>query len=567
MSLRPKGLPEIPEQTARVACAAFPAGTLAMRVRDRLGEVFADEPFAAAFGVRGAPGMSPAVLSLVSVLQFAENLTDRQAAAMAVRAIDWKYALGVELADTGFDASVLAKFRTRLADHGMERVIFDRLLEHCTAAGLLTSGGKQRTDSTHVISAVRDLNRLELAGECVRAALEALAVAAPDWLAGVIDLDEFVHRYGPRVDSWAMPGSKSKRDRLAVVYGQDALRVCRAVTGAGAPAWLREVPAVELLRRMLIQTYYVHTDNRGREVIIRRDPSEHGVPPGANRLASPYDPDARWAAKGEDLFWLGYKVHLTETCHAPSEAEAGEVVVLPNLITDVHTTDATVPDVKATAGIQARLTARGIAPGEHYLDSGYPSADLVTAAADHGITMITPLLADHSRQAREQAGFDKTAFSIDWTARQVRCPAGHASAHPNPVRQHGRDAIVVTFPGRVCQPCPSRSECTTATRGRRILTLRPRELHQTVTAARAEQKTTTWRGKYALRAGVEGTVNQALDRTGLRHTRYRGLPKTQLQHAFSATALNVIRLDAHWTTQPANPRTSRLTRLRNQLAS
>ncbi|MFD8396010.1 transposase, partial [Streptomyces sp. NPDC059680] len=167
-----------------MARAAFPQGSLAMRVRDRLAEVFADEPFSDAFGVRGAPGLSPGVLGLVTVLQFAENLTDRQAAAMAVRAIDWKYAMGVELTDTGFDASVLSRFRARLAEHGMERVPFDRLLEHCKAEGLVAAGGKQRTDSTHVISAVRDLNRLELAGESVRAALEALAAAAPCWLAG-----------------------------------------------------------------------------------------------------------------------------------------------------------------------------------------------------------------------------------------------------------------------------------------------------------------------------------------------------------------------------------------------
>jgi hypothetical protein len=116
---------------------------------------------------------------------------------MAVRAIDWKYALGVELTDTGFDSSVLAKFRARLTEHAMERIIFDRLLDHCKTAWLLAAGGKQRTDSTHVISAVHDLNRLELAGESERAALEALTVAAPDWLAGAVDLDEFAHRYGP----------------------------------------------------------------------------------------------------------------------------------------------------------------------------------------------------------------------------------------------------------------------------------------------------------------------------------------------------------------------------------
>ncbi|MFC9768748.1 IS1182 family transposase [Rhodococcus jostii] len=568
MSLQPKGLSEIPEQTARVARAAFPQGTLAIRVRDRLGEVFADEPFTAAFGMRGAP----ALLSLVSVLQYTENLTDRQAAQMAVRAIDWKYALGMELSDPGFDFSVLSKFRARLAGHGMERVVFDRLLEFCIGDGLITAGGKQRTDSTHVISAVRDLNRLELAGESVRAALGALAVAAPDWLAGAIDVGEFAHRYGPRVDSWRLPESKTKRDRLAVVYGQDAVTLLRAVHSAAAPAWLAELPAVELLRQMLVQTYYLCTDNRGREVIVRRDAQEHGVPPGRTRLASPYDPDARWAAKGDDLFWLGYKLHLTETCDAEAEAGGREAGTgpRPNLITDVHTTDATVPDVNTTAGIQQRLTEHEIAPGEHYLDSGYPSADLVAAAARDGITMVTPLLADQSRQARNQEGFDKAAFAVDWTARQVRCPAGQTSAHWNPVRQHGRDAIVVAivaFGGRVCRPCEFQARWTASQRGRRMLTLRPKQLHETVTAARAEQETKTWKDKYALRSGVEATINQALDHTGIRHARYRSLPKVRLQHVFSATALNVIRLDAHWTGQPFNPaRTSRLTQLSYQLA-
>jgi transposase len=457
MSLRPKGLPEVPEQTMMVARAAFPQGSLAMRVRDRLAEVFADEPFADTFGVRGAPGLSPGVLSLVTVLQFAEDLTDRQAAAMAVRAIDWKYALGAELTDTGFDASVLSRFRTRLAGHGMERVVFDwkyalgaeltdtgfdasvlsrfrtrlaghgmervvfdRLLEHCKDEGLVAAGGKQRTDSTHVISAVRDLSRLELAGESVRAALEALAVAAPAWLAGQVDVAEFAHRYGPRVDGWRMPSSQTKRDRLAQVFGQDALALCRAAWAPDAPGWIREI------------------------------------------------------------------------------------------------------------------------------DSGYPSADLITAALERGTRMVTPVLRDQSAQARAATGFDKNAFAIDWKARLVRCPAGKSSAHWNPVTQHGADAIVITFSVRACRPCPFQERCTSSALGRRMLTLRPQEAEEALVRARAEQKTETWKATYALRAGVEGTINQALDITGMRRARYRGLPKVRLQHAFSATALNVIRIDAYW---------------------
>ncbi|MEU6709134.1 IS1182 family transposase [Streptomyces wuyuanensis] len=560
--MRPGGLPPVPEQTARTARAAFPGGSLPMRLRDHLAEVFDDALFRDAFPDRGAPAQSPALLALVTVLQFTENLTDRQAADASRDRLSWKYALGTELSDTGFDFSALSKFRARLIGYGLERTVLERLVEHCREAGLIKAGGKQRTDSTHVISAVRDLNRTELAGESVRAALEVLAVAAPSWLAGAIDVAEFAERYGSRVDGWTMPRSKTKRDRLAQVFGQDALTLCRAAWADDAPRWVREIDAVALMRQVLVQTYSVRTDARGWEVVRKRDADNEGVPPGHIRLASPYHPDARWSAKGEDLFWIGYKVHLTETCDTPTGAGTD----VPRLITDVHTTTATVPDVKATASIQRHLAARQVAPGEHYLDSGYPSVDLVVEAAGRGITMVTPLLADHSPQAKAAQGFDKSAFRIDWKTRQVRCPQGATSAGWYPVTQHGRDAIVIDFARADCHSCPTQANCTNSVRGTRMLTLRPRELHEHTTTARAEQHTESWRTKYALRAGVEGTVNQALDITGIRRARYRGLPKATLQHAFSATALNIVRLDAWWTAGPLRqPRTSRLERLSYQL--
>ncbi|TQC37716.1 transposase, partial [Rhodococcus sp. WS4] len=208
----------VPVLTARMARAAFPRGALAIRIRDELGELFADERFAAAFGVRGKPGISPAQLAMVTVLQFAENLTDRQAAEAVRARIDWKYCLALELDDPGFDFTVLSQFRTRLLDHGLEELALDLLLATLQDKGLVAAGGKQRTDSTHVISAVRDLNRTELAGETVRAALEALAVAAPGWLATAIDVSDWNTRYGRRVDSWRMPSSKTKREELAGAY-------------------------------------------------------------------------------------------------------------------------------------------------------------------------------------------------------------------------------------------------------------------------------------------------------------------------------------------------------------
>ncbi|WP_242483419.1 transposase [Streptomyces sp. HSG2] len=292
--MRPQGLPEVPELTAAVAAVVFPDGSLAMRVREELAGVFADEPFAEAFGARGPAGLSPGMLALVTVLQFAENLTDRQAAEAVRERLSWKYALGLELTDTGFDFTVLARFRARLVEHGMERLVFDRLLEHCRGKGLVGAGGKQRTDSTHVISAVRDLNRLELAGESVRAVLEALAGAAPSWLAGRFGAErvaEWELRYAARVDSWRLPSSKTRRDRLAEVYGQDALVLLRAVREPDAPAWLREVEPVELLRRIFVQTYHVTCNARdgrwsgsGRPTVTASRPDNCGSPRPTTRM-------------------------------------------------------------------------------------------------------------------------------------------------------------------------------------------------------------------------------------------------------------------------------------------
>lgn len=574
MSMRPQQPPQVPELTVRTVRAAFPKGTLAVRMRDELGGLFEDAAFASAFGARGKPGISPGCLAMVTVLQFVEDLTDRQAAEAVRSRIDWKYALGMELDDAGFDFSVLSGFRARLAEHGLEQVALDALLTRLRGLGLVSAGGRQRSDSTHVVSAVRDLNRLELAGESVRAALEALAVAAPDWLGQTLELEDWNARYGARIDSWRLPNSQAKRDALAQDYGTDAVTLLRAVYSPTAPGWLGELPAVDVLRVMLVQNYRIDT-TQGREVIRRRETGTDGLPPGRTRLSSPYDTDSRWAAKGDDLFWNGYKIHISETCDQPAgsehtgHSEAPQPGHQPNIITHVATTHAAVPDVAMTAPIHQGLAARDLLPTEHYVDSGYPSVDLLgQSRREHGVTLVSPLLADTSAQARAGTGYDRTCFTIDFDAKQATCPQGQHSSWWNPCRQRGTDAIVITFDAATCAGCPVRAQCTNAVRNGRQLTVPPREAHQAQTAARAEQDTTDWRARYATRAGIEGTINQAITTTGTRHARYRGLPKTRLQHAFSATALNIIRLDTYWTGHPLDrTRTSHLTRLHYTLAA
>jgi len=161
MSLKPAPILPIPEETVRVARLAFPKGSIAIRLRDELGSLYQDRDFQALFPVHGQPGLAPWRLAIVTVLQFLENWSDRQAAEAVRARIDWKYALGLELSDAGFHFSVLTEFRARLVAGGAEHLLLDRMLEQFRQRGLVKARGKQRTDSTHVLAAVPSLSLLE----------------------------------------------------------------------------------------------------------------------------------------------------------------------------------------------------------------------------------------------------------------------------------------------------------------------------------------------------------------------------------------------------------------------
>jgi transposase len=555
MSMQPQPWPEVAADTARVARRAFRKGSLAIRARDELGSWYEDAAFAAAYGVRGKPGISPAQLAMVAVLQFAENLTGRQAADAVRGRLDWKYCLGLALDDEGFDFSVLSEFRARLVAGDLERAVLDLLLDRLKGLGLVRAGGRQRTDSTHVLAAIRGMNRLELAGETVRAALEALAAAVPGWLAGVIDASwQQVH--GQRTGNLRLPASETARSKLAEQYGRDGYHLLEAVQAPGAPGWLRELPAVQALRVIWVQQYYRVIDERG-EKVIRREAREHGVPPGRLKLVSPCDLDARYSEKRGNG-WEGCKVHLSETCHEPEPDGTRQA---PNLITSVATTEATVPDAAMTEPVHDRMQAAGLTPGEHVADSGYTSADLLLDARARGITLLGPLLSGSPPQARS-GGCTAEAFTIDWDRQQATCPQGVTSTVWCPcVQQEKRQAIVVRFATASCQACPARAQCTTSRTGRQLF-LRPREIHEAIAAAKAGQASQHWKQRYNIRAGVEGTMRQATHVTGIRRARYTGLDKTRLEHAAAAAAVNLLRLDAWWTGKPLDrTRTTHLHRL------
>src|SRR3989441_5240682 len=252
MSLHPQPIPAIPEETIRVAHAVLPQGNVWMQMRDELGTLYEDQDFADLFPSRGQPAEAPWRLALVTVMQYGEGLTDRQAADAVRTRIDWKYVLSLELTDRGFDFSVLSEFRGRLLAHEAARRLFDRLLSLCRERGWIKARGKQRTDSTHVLAAIRTLRRLECVGETMRHALDVLAEVAPDWLLEHMDA-EWAERYRKRFSDFRLPKDAKERVALAQTIGADGRRLLERVYAETSLPWLAELDAVETLRRVWVQ--------------------------------------------------------------------------------------------------------------------------------------------------------------------------------------------------------------------------------------------------------------------------------------------------------------------------
>jgi hypothetical protein len=312
---------------------------------------------------------------------------------------------------------------------------------------------------------------------------------------------------------------------------------------------------VQALRRIWIQQYY-----RDGEKVIRWEEREHGLPPGRDRIVSPYDLDARYSEK-HGMGWLGYKGHFTETVSDPADDDPGTGrPEVPNLVTDVQTTHAAVPDVVMTAPVHDSLEASGLLPGGHAAGSGYVPANLLASSRLRGLTLPGPLLAGVPAQARS-GGYTAGMSAIDGDRRQATRPHGAVSSTRAPLRQRdGKQAISVRCAAATCRACPARDKCTTAKWTGRQLYLRPREIHEAV-AARAGQDTRHWKDRYKARAGVEGLMHQATCVTGIRRARYIGLGKTRLEHLAAATAINVIRLGAwHCGRPPDRTRTTHLQR-------
>jgi transposase len=549
MSLRLQPLvPSVPDDTARIARAAFPRGNPYVLLRNRLGPVFDDAGFADLYPQRGQPAYTPWRLALVTLLQFREGLSDRQAAEAVRARIDWKYLLALDLANPGFDHTVLCEFRGRLLGGEAAERLLTRVLDTARDAGLLKAHGRQRTDSTHVLAAVRDLNRVELVAETLRAALNAIAVVAPDWLRALAP-PEWHARYDRRIEDMRLPETGPKREAYVAQVGADGYRLLQALEGANAPPDGAALPAVVVLRRVWARHFEreeAGPDNgeTGGDGVRLRPVQGRG--PG-DRIESPYDTDARFRSKA-GMSWTGYMVHLTETCDAGA----------PRLVVPADTTPANVHEARRTAPIHEALAAKGLAPSEHLVDSAYVSAgDLIMAHQQYSIDLVGPTRPDQSWQSRAEDAFSAADFAVDWDRRLARCPEGKESTgwFESAKRPGQRSSIRARFRAADCRACASRTRCTRARLGLhgRVLALLPKREYEALAAARARERTAEGRRLYAQRQGVESTLSQGVRAFGLRRTRYRGLAKTRLQHVATAAALNLDRVAAWFAGRPLAP--------------
>lgn len=528
MSMRPDNDMRIPEDTVKIAHSAFPKGNRYFEIRRALGTIYRDEQFADLFPTNGQPALAPWRLAIISVVQFWEDLTDRQAADAVRSRIDLKYLLGLPLDDAGFHHTVLSGFRQRVTTGEAEERLLDAVLDALQEGGWLKAGGTQRTDATHVLSAVSNLNRLRLVGETMYHTLDVLAQVAPEWLRRWAPM-EWYERYGRPYSDFRLPRSKEKRRKLFQQIGRDGYELLDALDATEKRAYLREVPAVKVLRQIWEQQF-----SRKNGQITRR--TAKNMPKAAELITSPYETEARSGKKGAQ-HWRGYKVHLTETV-TPNA---------PQFVVNVTTTHAAQHDSTVVDGVHDALAKKGLLPQEHLVDAGYVSADnLVKARKKHKVALVGPAPRGNSWQARTEGGLDQSRFFIDWEAQVVTCPNGAQSRKwTSTTSSSGQPLNRVAFDPKTCLTCHDRPLCTRSKNGPRQLAFPMREQHEALRAAEAYEKTDAFKKQYAQRAGVEGTISQAVQSMDMRRSRYRGQHKTHLQHIMSAIAINLQRL-ASW---------------------
>jgi len=507
----------MPSELATLGAKLLPPDSPYRLIGDKLYEQYRESDYVDLYHAEGKPGLSPVDLACVTVFQYMENLSDRQAAeALRVR-LDWKYALHLPLDDQGFNFSVLSEYRDRVIRHQAEGRLFDQLLKQLQALGLVRRRGRQRTDSLAVLTKMRDLNRLEQVVETLRLAVRSLLEADPGWTQATVP-PTWEEAYGVRCVTGKL--NAAERQALQARVGADGQWLLERLQADTTPSALRTLPAVEVLATVWTQQFESVNGEMGFQ--------ERGAYDGKTYVVTPHDPEARYSKKGQQA-WVGYKLQVTET------DDEGQ----PHLITDIAMTSSVETDYEALPVVQERLAARDLLPREQLVDGGYVTGGNLARSAQRQVDLFGPARQDSTKQARMVDGLTLDQFQIDLEACTAVCPAGQRAQ----VRTRGGQKLIFRFPRAVCAACPLRPRCCTGQGGR---SLKLGRHHAVLQAARARQETEAFKEHYRQhRGGVEGCLSALVRGHRMRVGRYIGRAKHNLLALFTGAAVN-LRRAARW---------------------
>lgn len=484
---------------------------------------------------RGRPAFEPVRLLAVTLLQFLTNEPDRKAAHRMRTDMGWKFILDLPLDHEGIHPTTLVKFRNRLVAAGLERLVFDGVVDALREAGLVRRNARRRLDSTHILGAVATLSEDDLMRETLRLTLEALEDAGV--LASMPSRTLLVERYIHNALQWGILTAKERREKF-LLAGRDALALLSWVRLQDSRVWGLE--AVLLLERVVVEQYMLDGEAPARNKNV----------PG-HAVRNPHDIDVEWSTKGSlgKKGWLGTKAQIEET--APDDGTPAKKKGEPTdqFLVDMHLTPATTGDTQGMSEMHEAQRARGGEPApETLVDSGYISVQTLAEAEAEGRELTGPPRPPHGNPGC----FTVEAFDVDVVSRTAVCPAGLPSVSCTPVedKERGRKQLRFRW-GKACLACPLQSRCTKRRDGRRYLTVMER--HDLLQARRRAMETEAYRARLGPRAGIEGTISE-LARSGMRRSRYRGLAKTSLFVHLMGAACNVrrwLRLEAWRSSQTA----------------
>jgi transposase len=479
--------------------------------------LFKDEDFKEMYSSKGRNGKSPAFLSMVTLLQYRESMSDVEAQYACNMRIDWKIALRKAMEEKiEFDPSTLCYFRRRLKENEALSMVFDKTVRLAQEKGFIKKRTNQRVDATHIIAHVNRISTTDLLFRAVKCVVEEIEAKNPEMYEKEVP-EEIKERYANDFSSFGM--SKAKRaDKQAEIVeeGLYLARICEGMTETERNEYVQ----LAIMEKIFEENIVIRKKEVGSKVFIEVDE----IDKPKQTIFNPRDPEVKMGIKGKTS-WVGSKCHIVET----SEEEG------TNIITDMIWQPANQNDNRILDKLEANNNRTGIEVDKLFCDSNYVSGDKIAEYEANGKKLMGYMQGESSAKPE---GFRVTDFRIDMDARVATCPAGNETSD---FAEQGDGSIHVRFDKSVCQSCSYFDRCVGTCKDKKRI-LRITKYHKYIQDRRDEQKTHEFRSQMKVRARVEGTISEAVRFHGLRFKKYKGSAGDALQFYMTGAAINLKRM-------------------------